>query len=36
MDATRQRFAYSCLPLNIANGYGWDRTRLRVKQFVPR
>ena len=24
MDATRDRFAYRCLPLNIANGYGWE------------
>ena len=22
MDATNQRFAYRCLPLNIANAYG--------------
>ncbi len=24
MDATRERFAYRCLPLNIANAYGWE------------
>jgi hypothetical protein len=24
MDATNQRFAYRCLPLNIANGMGWE------------
>ncbi len=24
MDATPQRFAYRCLPLNIANSYGWQ------------
>lgn len=24
MDATDQRFAYRCLPLNIANGLGWE------------
>lgn len=24
MDATPQRFAYRCLPLNIANAHGWD------------
>lgn len=24
MDATHQRYAYRCLPLNIANGYGWE------------
>jgi hypothetical protein len=24
MDATDQRFAYRCLPLNIANGMGWE------------
>lgn len=24
MDATRSRFAYRCLPLNIANSYGWE------------
>ena len=24
MDATNQRFAYRCLPLNIANAYGWE------------
>lgn len=24
MDATGQRFAYRCLPLNIANGMGWE------------
>jgi Family of unknown function (DUF6065) len=24
MDATRERYAYRCLPLNIANGYGWE------------
>ncbi len=24
MDATDQRFAYRCLPLNIANSYGWE------------
>jgi hypothetical protein len=24
MDATRQRFAYRCLPLNIANAHGWE------------
>jgi hypothetical protein len=24
MDATQHRFAYRCLPLNIANGYGWE------------
>jgi hypothetical protein len=24
MDATDQRFAYRCLPLNIANGHGWE------------
>ena len=24
MDLSRERFAYRCLPLNIANGYGWE------------
>ncbi len=24
MDATDQRFAYRCLPLNIANAHGWE------------
>jgi hypothetical protein len=24
MDTTDQRYAYRCLPLNIANGYGWE------------
>lgn len=24
MDATHQRFAYRCLPLNIANTHGWE------------
>jgi hypothetical protein len=24
MDASDQRFAYRCLPLNIANAYGWE------------
>jgi hypothetical protein len=24
MDATGQRFAYRCLPLNIANAHGWE------------
>jgi hypothetical protein len=24
MDATNQRFAYRCLPLNIANAFGWE------------
>jgi hypothetical protein len=24
MDATDQRYAYRCLPLNIANGHGWE------------
>ena len=24
MDATGERFAYRCLPLNIANGHGWE------------
>lgn len=24
MDATHQRYAYRCLPLNIANGHGWE------------
>jgi len=24
MDETNQRFAYRCLPLNIANTYGWE------------
>jgi len=24
MDDSEQRFAYRCLPLNIANSYGWD------------
>ena len=24
MEATGQRFAYRCLPLNIANTYGWE------------
>lgn len=24
MDATPQRFAYRCLPMNIANGHGWE------------
>jgi hypothetical protein len=24
MDATGQRFAYRCLPLNIANSHGWE------------
>ncbi len=24
MDATKDRFAYRCLPLNIANAYGWE------------
>jgi hypothetical protein len=24
MDATAERYAYRCLPLNIANGYGWE------------
>lgn len=24
MDATDQRFAYRCLPLNIANSHGWE------------
>ncbi len=24
MEATDQRFAYRCLPLNIANSYGWE------------
>src|SRR5437899_1905042 len=24
MEATRERFAYRCLPLNIANAHGWE------------
>ncbi len=24
MDASNQRFAYRCLPLNIANAHGWE------------
>ena len=24
MEATNQRFAYRCLPLNIASAYGWE------------
>jgi hypothetical protein len=24
MDASKDRFAYRCLPLNIANSYGWE------------
>ncbi|WP_256375668.1 DUF6065 family protein [Chelativorans sp. J32] len=24
MDNTDQRFAYRCLPLNIANAHGWE------------
>lgn len=24
MDATHDRYAYRCLPLNIANGHGWE------------
>ena len=24
MEATGQRFAYRCLPLNIANAFGWE------------
>ena len=24
MEATGNRFAYRCLPLNIANAYGWE------------
>ena len=24
MEATNQRYAYRCLPLNIANAYGWE------------
>src|SRR5215470_1977302 len=24
MDATDRRFAYRCLPLNIANAHGWE------------
>jgi hypothetical protein len=24
MDATQERFAYRCLPLNIANAHGWE------------
>lgn len=24
MDATHQRYAYRCLPLNIANAHGWE------------
>src|SRR5215831_140466 len=24
MDATPERFAYRCLPLNIANAHGWE------------
>ena len=24
MDATRDRFAYRCLPLSVANGFGWE------------
>jgi hypothetical protein len=24
MEASNQRFAYRCLPLNIANGHGWE------------
>jgi hypothetical protein len=24
MDATNERYAYRCLPLNIANAYGWE------------
>lgn len=24
MDATHERYAYRCLPLNIANGHGWE------------
>jgi hypothetical protein len=24
MEATNQRYAYRCLPLNIANGHGWE------------
>jgi uncharacterized protein DUF6065 len=24
MDATNQRFAYRCLPVNIANAHGWE------------
>lgn len=34
MDQTPQRFAYRCLPLNIANSYGWEissPSRFRVR-----
>jgi len=24
MDSSDQRFAYRCLPLNIANAHGWE------------
>ena len=24
MEASSERFAYRCLPLNIANAYGWE------------
>lgn len=24
MDASKERFAYRCLPLNVANAYGWE------------
>jgi hypothetical protein len=24
MEKTDQRFAYRCLPLNIANAFGWE------------
>jgi TetR/AcrR family transcriptional regulator, transcriptional repressor for nem operon len=27
LEATNQRFAYRCLPLNIANAYGWESLR---------
>jgi hypothetical protein len=36
MDATPQRYAYRCLPLNIANAHGWEvlaPARIRVAYF---
>jgi Family of unknown function (DUF6065) len=34
MDATDQRFAYRCLPLNIANAHGWEILRHRRDQHA--
>lgn len=36
MDATPERYAYRCLPLNIANAHGWEvlaPARIRVAYF---